>query len=151
MPLFVALTLVGFSASAAEADQVREEKQVQTREQVKDPQGELERQRIEKREEARTENRASEQGRQQSEANCQRAGKGQQRGRGKVVVAKRIVMMNRLKTFLPAALFSLFMSITAQASEGKGHNMPSYGDIDLNDDGNLSAAEFAEHQVNHRR
>lgn len=29
--------------------------------------------------------------------------------------------------------------------------MPSYGDIDLNDDGNLSAAEFAEHQVNHRR
>jgi len=60
-------------------------------------------------------------------------------------------MMNRLKTFLPAALFSLFMSITAQASEGKGHNMPSYGDIDLNDDGNLSATEFAEHQVNHRR
>jgi len=118
---------------------------------VKDPQGELERQRIEKREEVRTENRASEQGRQQSEANCQRAGKGQQRGSGKVVVAKRIVMMNRLKTFLPAALFSLFMSITAQASEGKGHNMPSYGDIDLNDDGNLSAAEFAEHQVNHRR
>jgi hypothetical protein len=75
MPLFVALALVGFSASAAEGDQVREEKQAQTREQVKDPQGATERQCIEKRELARTENQANEQGRHQSEANSQRAGK----------------------------------------------------------------------------